>query len=342
LASRIRTYLIGITEEDACHTWRKGCASVGYRIASQQHWKATGEVMTYPPGSTGYPPAQSPGSYGASTPPFASSDDEESNVQIYLTIAVVALGFASYLASFGPMITRMLPNGDEVVESGSSLSLPIDLALLAAVLAGVSLLPKAKNYAGAIAAVAVLGVLLLIEDTIGASGRGWELWFALGCGAVQAVVAAGVLLLDAGVINPPAPRPKYEQYGQYGQYGGYYGQQQAPYQQQSHPQHGYGSQYSGYPSSPSAGGFTTVGPQAGQQQVPQSGPRQGSAQNQQQGPPTPPTGFPSFSPPPGSTSQSAGEGNPGSQGGSGQGQQSYGQGHQSQTPSSPSGPSSQS
>ncbi|RDJ94300.1 ATP-binding cassette domain-containing protein [Lacticaseibacillus rhamnosus] len=35
------------------------------------------------------------------------------------------------------MITRILPNGDELVESGSTL--PIDLALLAALLAGVSL-----------------------------------------------------------------------------------------------------------------------------------------------------------------------------------------------------------
>ena len=93
--------------------------------------------MTYPPGGTGYPPAQSPGSYGASTPSFAKSDDGESNLKLYLTIAVVALGFASYLASFGPMVTRMLPNGDEIVESGSSL--PIDLALLAGVLAAVSI-----------------------------------------------------------------------------------------------------------------------------------------------------------------------------------------------------------
>jgi hypothetical protein len=285
--------------------------------------------MTYPPGSTGYPPAQSPGSYGVSTPSFAKSDDGESNLKLYLTISLVALGLASYLASFGPMITRMLPNGDELVESGSSL--PIDLALLAALLAGVSLVPKAKNYAGVVAAVAALGALLLIEDTIGASGRGWALWFALGCGLVQAVIAASVLLLDAGVLTPPAPRPKYEQYGQYGQYGGYYGQQQAPYQQQSPQQSGYGSQYSGYPSSPSTGGFSAVGPQ--------SGPQQGSSQGQQQGPPTPPTGFPSFSPPPGSGSQNTGQGNSGSQGGSGQSQQSYGQGHQPQAPSSSSGPS---
>ena len=170
--------------------------------------------MTYPPGSPGYPPAQSPGGYGASsTPSFTKSDDGESNLKVYLAIGVLVLGLASYLLSYGPMITRILPNGDELVESGSTL--PIDLGLLAALLAGVSVLPKAKNYAAVVAAVAVLGALLLVEDTIGASGRGWALWFALGCGVVQAVLAVTALLLDAGVITPPAPRPKYDQY--YGQ-----------------------------------------------------------------------------------------------------------------------------
>ena len=116
--------------------------------------------MTYPPGSPGYPPAQSPGSYGASSAPsFTKSDDGESNLKLYLTIGVVALGLAAYLLSYGPMITRILPNGDELVESGSTL--PIDLGLLAALLAGVSVLPKAKNFAAVVAAVAVLGGLLL-------------------------------------------------------------------------------------------------------------------------------------------------------------------------------------
>jgi hypothetical protein len=291
--------------------------------------------MTYSPGSPGYPPAQSPGSYGASTPSFAKSDDGESNLQIYLTIAVVLLGLASYLLSFGPMITRLLPNGDELVESGNSL--PIDLALLAGLLAAVSLLPKAKNYAAVVAAVAALGGLLLIEDTIGASGRGWALWFALACGVVQAIVAVGALLLEAGVVTPPAPRPKYDQY--YGQYGGYYGQQQGPYQQHSVQQSGYGSQYPGYPSGPSTGGFSTAGQQSGPQQVSQSGPRQGGQHGQQQGSPTPPTGFPSFSQPPSSGPQGQSQGNSGNHGGSGQGQHSYGQGQQSQSPSSQSGPS---
>ncbi|MGO9650983.1 DUF5336 domain-containing protein [Mycobacterium sp.] len=287
--------------------------------------------MTYSPGSPGYPPAQSPGGYGASsTPSFTKSDDGESNLKVYLAIGVLVLGLASYLLSYGPMITRILPNGDELVESGSTL--PIDLGLLAALLAGVSVLPKAKNYAAVVAAVAVLGALLLVEDTIGASGRGWALWFALGCGVVQAVLAVTALLLDAGVITPPAPRPKYDQY--YGQYGGYYGQQ-SPYQQQSPQQSGYGAQYGGYPSGPSTGGFSAVGPQSGPIPAPQSGPQHG----QQQGSPTPPTGFPSFSPPPSSGSGGPGQGNSANHAGSGQGQHSYGQGQQPQAPSSPSGPS---
>ncbi len=288
--------------------------------------------MTYPPGSPGYPPAQSPGSYGASSAPsFTKSDDGESNLKLYLTIGVVALGLASYLLSYGPMITRILPNGDELVESGSTL--PIDLGLLAALLAGVSLLPKAKNFAAVVAAVSALGALLLIEDTIGASGRGWALWFAVGCGVVQAVLAISALLLDAGVITPPAPRPKYDQYGHYGQYGGYYGQQ-SPYQQ-SPQQSGYGSQYGGYPSGPSTGGFSSVGAPSGPVQSPQSGPQPA----QQHGSPTPPTGFPSFSPPPSSGSGGQGLGNSSNHGGSGQGQHPYGQGQQPPAPSSPSGPS---
>ena len=130
--------------------------------------------MTYPPGSPGYPPAQSPGSYAAPAAPSANKGDEgQSNLKQYLTIGVLVLGLAIYLVSYGPMITRILPNGDELVESGSTL--PVDLALLAGLLAGVSLLPRAKNFAAVVAAVATLGGLLLIEDTIGASGRGWAL-----------------------------------------------------------------------------------------------------------------------------------------------------------------------
>lgn len=301
--------------------------------------------MTYSSGSPGYLPAQSPGSYGASTPSFAKSDDHASNLGLYLTIAVAALGLASYLASFGTMFNVDSDVGPAIPVSGD-VGIGILAALVAGLLAAVSLVPKAKNYAAVIAAIAVLGALTAIKETLSTpSGvsAAWALWFILACTVVQAIVAVVALLLDAGVITPPAPRPKYEQYGgHYGQYGGqsgYYGQQQGGHYQQHSPQspQGYGSQYGGYPSSPSTGGFSTVGQQTGpqQQQQQQSSQQQGS----QHGPATPPTGFPSYGQPPstGSGSQSSGQGSSGSQSGSGQTQQSYGQGQQPQSPSS--GPS---
>jgi hypothetical protein len=272
--------------------------------------------MTYPPGNPGYPPAQSPGSYGApGSTSFAKSADAENNLKHYLTIAVAVLGVLTYLASYFPMVSRLLPNGDELVEKGSTL--PVDLVLFAGLLAGVSLLPKAKNYLAAVTAVSLLGSLLLIQDTIDASDRGAGLWIAVTAGVVQAALSIGALLLDAGVITAPAPRPKYDQY--YGQYGGYYGQQQAPYQQS-----GYGTQYGGYPSGPNTGGFPA-----------QPGPQPSSAQSQH-GSPTPPTGFPSFSPPPSSGSSTPGHGNAADQGGSAQTPHSYGSGQQPQAPSGPS------
>src|SRR6202000_2226708 len=193
-------------------------------------------------------------------------------------------------------------------------------ARLAGLLAAVSRLPKAKNFAAVVAVVATLGGLLLIEDTIGASGRGWALWIAVGAGVLQTVLAISALLLDAGVITPPAPRPKYDQY--YGQYGGYYGQQQPPYGQS-----GYGTQYGGYPSGAPTGGFP----------APPAPPPNSAAS--QHGSPTPPTGFPSFSPPPSSGSGTSAQGNSSDQGGSAHRQHSFGSGQQPQTPSSPSGPS---
>jgi hypothetical protein len=326
--------------------------------------------MTYSSGNPGYQPAQSPGSYGASTPSFAKSDKHEAKLPLYLTIAVIALGAAAYLASFGQLFTintDLGPSGGGVfVERGMGIA----AALLAALLAAVSLLPKARNYLPIVAVVAVLGALQVIAQTVSKPpgfSIGWALWFVLACTVLQAIAAVGALLLDAGVVTAPAPRPKYDQYGQYGQYGqytgqpgGYYGQpsqQHAPYQQhspqQSSQQSGYGSQYGGYSSSGSStGGFTAAGPQ--------HGPQQGSQQGQQQGTTTPPTGFPSFSPPPSFTSQESqgsDKGNSANHGGIGQGQQSHGQqsgqqsqgqqsrgqqsqgqGPQSQSPSSPSGP----
>jgi hypothetical protein len=109
---------------------------------------------------------------------------------------------------------------------------------------------------------------------------------------LQTLAAVAALLLDAGVITAPVPKPRYEQqhYAPYGAPGPYYGPQQGPQQhggpaQQGPPQRGaYPQPYGGYPGGPTTGGFATPAP---------SGPPQ------QSGPPTPPTGFPAFGQPQG-------------------------------------------
>jgi hypothetical protein len=277
--------------------------------------------MTYPPGNSGYPPAQSSGSYGApAASSFNKAGDGESHLKRYLTIAVAVLGLASFLLSFGDLFTASTDDAQaaSVLAVLGNSGFGIAALLVSSLIAGVSLVPKSRNRSAVIAVVTVFGALELIAFVTQKPAGfeiAWALWVILAAAVIQSALAITALLLDAGVITPPAPRPKYDQYGHYGQYG-YYGQQQGPYQQS-----GYGTQYGGYPSGPTTGGFSA---QPGQQS------------SQQHGAPTPPTGFPSFSPPPSSATPS--QGNSAEQG-AGQGQHTFGQGQQPQAPSSPSGPS---
>lgn len=286
--------------------------------------------MTYSPGTPGFQPSQPSGSYGPpSTPSFAKpSGDVESKLPLYLQFAVVALGLGVYLANFGPIVS--ITDVDyPLILSDAGHTVP--LAVLAALLAGAGLLPKAKVYTAVVAAISTLGALLAISTVADAGGNytiGWGLWLILTFSILQAAAAVGSLLLEAGVVTAPAPRPKYDPYAQYGlpPGGNYYGQQgygqQGPQGQQS----GYPS-YGGYQSGPPSGGF-------GAQQAPSSGAFNSGAQptpSAPQGPPTPPTGFPTFSPPSSSGSGGSSSGAPGS------GQSSTG-GQQSQGGSAPSGP----
>jgi hypothetical protein len=317
--------------------------------------EATGGVMTYSPGSPGYPPAQPGGSYAGATPSFAKDDSGEGKLPLYLNIAVLALGLAVYLLNFGPTFTISADLGPGAGGRAGDAGTAVLVAVLAALLAGLSLLPKAKSYAGVVGVIAVLGALLAISETINAPAGfaiGWAMWPLVACSVLQAIAAVVVILLDAGVITAPAPRPKYDPYAQYGQYGQYaqYGAQQQPggYYGQPAAQHaapqphntqssGYGSQYGGYQSSqaPTQGAVPTTGGFNAQPSA-HSGPQPAA----QQGSSTPPTGFPSFSPPP-----QAGAASTGSPAGSAPvnysnhsgSEQSSGQG-QEQSPSSPSGP----
>ena len=309
--------------------------------------------MTYSPGNPGYPSAQPAGSYPGATPSFAK-DAGEKKLPFFLAIAIALLGLLVYVFNFFPTFVLSADLGPAAGGRAGDAGTAVAVAVLAALLAGLSLLPKTKINTGIVAAIAVLGALLVIAEMINTPtgfSIGWALWPLLGASVFQAFAAVAAALLEAGVITAPAPRPKYDPYAQYGGGGGYgqygqYGQQQPSYygqpsgQQQPQPQQPtqqspqYGApQYGGYGSShapnqstmptqsaiPTTGGF-------GAQSAPQSGPqpaaRSGHHQASEDGSSTPPTGFPSFSPPP---SASGGE---------------HSAGQEQQAPSSGTGPAS--
>ncbi|BBZ30212.1 hypothetical protein MMAD_45070 [Mycolicibacterium madagascariense] len=263
--------------------------------------------MSYPSGPTGNSgyPSGPPAHYNAPTQQFGNVQDAApagpSKVPFYLDIAIVVLGLAAYLTTFA-------------LGTGTTIG-PV-AAVLAGLLAGVGLVPKQKSHFGVVAVLAVLGFLVILSDviTVGVGNVGWPWYLLLLFTLLQAAAAVAGLLLDAGVITAPAPKPKYDHnpYGQYGPPSPYYGQPQGQPQRGGYPQQPYG----GYPSGPSTGGFAGQSapqpPQGGSSQggSPQGGsqhggPQQGGAQPggaQQSGPPTPPTGFPAFGGPQGSNS----------------------------------------
>lgn len=271
--------------------------------------------MTYSSGGPGYPGAQQPGAY-APTAEIAKADSGPSKLPVYLLIAVAVLGIAAYLLSFGPIL-----KGDAGTSSGVTYG--VMAALFAGLFAVVGLLPKQSNYMGVITATSVVGFLLTIYDLIShAKDAGWALIVIVIVSALQTVAAIAALLLDAGVISPPAPRPKYDPYQQFGGY--YMPQGQSPVQsagqqpQFGPPQpvaaqqpttpvpQGYGQpqgfpSYGGYQGAQASGPFpaqpgSAPGGSAGFPGSPSTG---GFApQGHASGPPTPPTGFPTFAPPP--------------------------------------------
>ncbi len=176
--------------------------------------------MSYPQGpsgSPGYPPAQQPTTqFAAPTqqfgklPDVAPAAEGPSKLPVYLTAAVAALGLAVYASSYGPLLSAA--GADSF--SPPLLDLGVVASLLGALVAGVSLVPKQKAAPALVAVLSVLGFLLVINIVLGAP-RGmdikWGLYLIIAFSVVQAIVAVAVLLFDAGVITPPAPRPRYEQ-----------------------------------------------------------------------------------------------------------------------------------
>ena len=274
--------------------------------------------MTYPPNSPGYQSAQPTTQFAAPTQQLGrapeASASESSKLPMYLNIAVAVFGLAVYLANFGPLFTISnsdFPQLGTASGSTTELGLAVVAALLAGLVAGAALLPKQRALDAWVAIISVLAFLVILAEILSAPSEvtiGWGLYVVAVFSFLQAGAAIANLLLNAGVITAPEPKPRYEQpqqgYGQYppqyygqqgqqapqGQHGGQHGQHQGPPQQRP----GYPQQYGGYAGGSSTGGFQTPGQQGGQQS----------------GPPTPPTGFPAYGQPqpPGSSADTGPQG----------------------------------
>ncbi len=259
--------------------------------------------MSYPQGPSGgpgYPPSQQPNAqFAAPTQQFSKLPETESatagpsKLPVYLAAALTALGLLVYLGSFGPQFSA----GTEFFITPFRIDLAVVASVLAALIAGAGLLPKQTARPGLVGVLSLLSFLLVISVVLTAPSTvtlDWGLYVVIAFAAIQAIVGVAALLLDAGIITAPAPRPAYEQPQQYGQYpGSYYGQPAGPPQGQPQ-QHGAHQQAPqqhrpGYPSPYGGSGYPSTGPSTG-----------GFPAASSSGPPTPPTGFPTYGQPPSS------------------------------------------
>ena len=208
---------------------------------------------------------------------------------MYLTAAVAALGLAVYLSSFGPLFTASADFFTPTL---------LDLGVVASLLGGAACRrrPGAQAEAAARAPGGAVGTGLPAGDRDRADRARRHrhrlgLYLIIAFSVVQAIVAVAVLLFDAGVITPPAPRPNYEQQQQYSQYGGRPVLRTAQQPGAAAPAAGHAT---AAPWLPVAVRRWLPGRPVDRRipERPQGG--------HQSGPPTPPTGFPTYGQPPSS------------------------------------------
>jgi Family of unknown function (DUF5336) len=153
------------------------------------------------------------------------------------------------------------------------------LVVVGGLLAGSAVLPKAPRVLAPAAVITVSGMLALLQAVVAGNTSGL-LVGALVVAFLASLAVVGALLLDAGIVTAPAPRPKAPAYGQapygqqqpYGQQGwnqqpgyGQYGQApgQPEYGQQGYGQQGYGAQpgygQQGYGAQPGQQGYGQPG-----------------------------------------------------------------------------------
>lgn len=249
--------------------------------------------MSYPTGGSGYnapvPPSvpPNPGQQAAGGGSAAGAGGK--GLPFFLTIGVAAVGVIAFLLGF---LSYVGADTDMDLPSSADTSLNLfeyqeatigGLLLIAAILAGLSLLPK-QDWVGAAAAVAA-GTFVTILFQLFSLPEGAKaeigLYLILVLALVQTGLAVAVVLFDAGILTPPAARPAAQTGFPGGQQG--YGQQQYQGQQSYGQQQGYGQQYSsGQQQQPGYGQQQAYGQQPGYAQQQQQ--QQGYGQQPQQSP----------------------------------------------------------
>lgn len=134
------------------------------------------------------------------------------------------------------------------LESISVLLNPLLLLLAGGLLAGTAVLPKAGRVLVPAAALVATGTLVFLLLVV-LVGQSTTVIMALVLSFLELAAVVGAMLLDTGLIKPPARRPAAQPqpgYGQWGQPQGGYGQQWP----QGYGQPGYG----GYPQQQQYGG----------------------------------------------------------------------------------------
>ncbi|PQM45282.1 34 kDa antigenic protein [Mycobacterium talmoniae] len=156
--------------------------------------------MSYRSGDQGYYSAERTGGYGAYQPSSARSDSSPP-LPRYLSLGVVALGLASYLVSYGPVLGL------------ADIGWGVRFAVLAALLAAFGLAPGQTPNAKVIAALAAAGFLDALSTLITApdgSRPGWALTVIVVLNGLQAVAAVAALMLQAGVVGQRASQSEYD------------------------------------------------------------------------------------------------------------------------------------
>ena len=166
--------------------------------------------MSYPSDNRGYYAGESSGGYGAYSPDSTGGGRDDPPFPRYLAFAVILLGAASYLLSFGPVF------GDGSVLWG------VRFAVLAALAAAFGRLRRETSVDVVVAVLAAAGFLDALATLLTApeaTSPGWALTVIVVVDGLQMICAIGMLALGSGIA-----RERATQQSQYDAYADYYAQ----------------------------------------------------------------------------------------------------------------------